>query len=480
MLSVQRIMSAIEADKYSRRKKQARTGQRYYDGRHDILDARIFYIDKNGKIKEDVTKSNIRIPHPFFREIADQEVSYILSGGIRFKTRSPELEEYLIPYFGDAFIGQIQELLTDTVVRGFGYLYWYKDGRNRTRFQYADSMRLVEVKDGEADTVNDYIIRYYPVVVADDRTATRIEVWDENKTYYYISAGGTLELDGNVPVNPCPHLLYKVGSEYYYEEVNRLPFLRLDHDRKQQSGIRAIKEIIDDYDVMNCGLSNNLQDVAEGIYVVKGFKGNSLDELVWNVRERKTIGVSEKGDLDIKTVNIPYEARKAKMEIDEKNIYRLALAFNSSQTGDGNITNIVLKSRYTLLDMKAKKLIMRLKDFLLTPLEIVLNEINEEHHTAFDLEDVKIEINPVIPTDEKEDAEIEKLNAETLQTKIGVVLDVASVIDEETLLKEICRIMELDFEEIKEKRMRPDEVAILREVLSGSVSETGTDGTAGA
>ena len=480
MLSAQRIMSAIAADKYSRQKKQARTGQRYYDGMHDILDTRIYYIDKNGILVEDVTKSNLRIPHPFFKEIADQEVSYILSGGIHFRTKSPELEEYLCPYFGDAFIGQMQELLTDTVVRGFGYLYWYKDGRNRTRFQHADSMGLVEVKDGEADTVNDYVIRYYPVVVEDNRTATRIEVWDKNETYYYISTGGTLEMDKNGPVNPCPHLLYKVGSEYYYEETNRLPFLRLDHDRSRQSGIWSIKKIIDDYDIMNCGLSNNLQDVAEGIYVVKGFKANSLDELIWNVRERKAIGVSEKGDLDIKTINIPYEARKAKMEIDEKNIYRLALAFNSSQSGDGNITNIVLKSRYTLLDMKAKKLIMRLKDFLLTPLEIVLNEINAEHHTAFDLEDVKIEIDPVIPTDEKEDAEIEKLNAETMQTKVGTVLDVASVIDEETLLKEICRAMELDYEEVKEKMMRPDEEAVLREVLSGSVSEAGTVGIAGA
>lgn len=88
MLSAQRIMSAIAADKYSKRKKQARTGQRYYDGRHDILDARIFYIDQNGKIQEDVTKSNIRIPHPFFQEIADQEVSYILSGGFISGQRS--------------------------------------------------------------------------------------------------------------------------------------------------------------------------------------------------------------------------------------------------------------------------------------------------------------------------------------------------------------------------------------------------------
>lgn len=66
MLSTNRIMSVIAADKYSNRKKQARIGQKYYEGRHDILDYRVFYIDKNGKLQEDLTKSNIRAPHPFF------------------------------------------------------------------------------------------------------------------------------------------------------------------------------------------------------------------------------------------------------------------------------------------------------------------------------------------------------------------------------------------------------------------------------
>ncbi|RAZ16704.1 hypothetical protein DK853_51860, partial [Klebsiella oxytoca] len=70
----------------------------------------------------------------------------------------------------DIFIGQLQEVLIDTVVRGFGYLYWYKDERNQTRFCHADSMGIVEVKDGDTtDTVNDYIIRYYPVAVKNNR-----------------------------------------------------------------------------------------------------------------------------------------------------------------------------------------------------------------------------------------------------------------------------------------------------------------------
>ncbi len=202
MLEPGRIVSIVEADRNSRRKKQARLGQRYYDGRHDILDYRIYYINKEGKLVEDLTKSNIRIPHPFFHEIAEQEVAYILSNGIQFKTMNEELEKFLKKYFDDRFIGELKEVVIDTVVRGFGYMYWYRDADDYTRFCHADSLGIVEVKDGETtDSINDYIIRYYPVTIKDGKTAVRMEVWDKDMTWYYLCIGGSAEPDPNVKVN---------------------------------------------------------------------------------------------------------------------------------------------------------------------------------------------------------------------------------------------------------------------------------------
>lgn len=479
MLEPGRIASIIAADKYSRRKRQARVGQKYYDGEHDILQNRIFYINKEGNLVEDLTKSNIRTPHPFFHEIAEQEVAYILSNGIQFKADSEELQEYLKPYFGDTFIGQIKEVITDTVVRGFGYVYWYRDLKGLTRFCHADSMGIVEVKDGEqTDTVNDYIIRYYPVAVKDGKTAIRVEVWDKDMTWYYIQSGGTLVPDPNVRINPCPHILYRDGEDYYYEECDRIPFLRLDNNRKQQSGVKQIKPIIDDYDLMDCGLSNNLQDINEGIYVVRGFKGQDYDELLMNVKSRKVVGVGEKGDVDIKTIDIPYEARMAKMQEDEKNIYRTALAFNASQTGDGNITNIILKSRYTLLDMKSRKLIWSIKEFLGVLLQIVIDEINTAYGTMYSVEDVTVAIDPVVPTDEKEDAEIRKLEAETIRERAGVLLDAEAVIGTEVLLKELCNVLGIDYDEAKDKETMSSEIELIREMLDGQETEGSAAGAA--
>ncbi|MCM1057722.1 MAG: phage portal protein [Firmicutes bacterium] len=478
MLEPGRIASIIAADKYSRKKKQARLGQRYYDGEHDILDYRIYYINKEGELREDLTKSNVRIPHPFFHEISEQEVAYILSGGIDFRTDDAELKKQLGSYFGDDFVGELKEVLIDAVVRGFGYIYWYRDMEGHTRFQYADSLGIIEVKDGAADdTVNDHIIRYYPVEVKDGKTALRIEVWDKDMTWYYLQTDCAVELDRNIALNPCPHMLYRAADGYYYEECSRIPFLKLPYNRTECSRLKQIKPIIDDYDSMNCGLSNNLRDITEGIYVVKGFKGQDYDELLQNVKSRKVVGVGEKGGLDIKTINIPYEARQAKMQEDEKNIYRTALAFNSSQTGDGNITNIILKSRYTLLDMKAKKLIWSLKKFLGTLLDIVLDEINTSCGTAYERAEVKIVISPVVPTDEKEDAEIRKLEAETVRERAGTLLDAAAILGDEILLQELAGLLGLDEETVRKRTEQPKEAELVKEILNGEAAEGSAAGT---
>ena len=80
MLKPTEIKTLLDNDRVSKRKLLAREGLRYYEGEHDIKGYRIFFINANGVLQEDLTKSNIRICHPFFTELVDQEVQYLLSG----------------------------------------------------------------------------------------------------------------------------------------------------------------------------------------------------------------------------------------------------------------------------------------------------------------------------------------------------------------------------------------------------------------
>lgn len=461
------ILSLINEDMNSSRKKKAKIGQKYYDGEHDIKDYKIYYFDKDGQLVEDTTRSNIKIPHPFFTEIVDQKAQYFLSGKDSFmRSDIPELQEELDYYFGDDFKKELMEQISGSSVKGFDYIYTKKNKEDRLCFEYADGMGVIEVpaKDnGNVDDNNDYVIYWYIDTQRTEKGVkeiVKIEVWDKDKTYYYQKTSGItkkvkkgetgLVLDPEAKINPRPHVVYQEGDKYYGNGFDFIPFWRLDNNRKQISDLKPIKALIDDYDLMSCGLSNNLQDISEGVYVVKGYNGSDLTELQQNIRSKKIVGVGKEGDVDIRTINIPYDARRTKLELDEKNIYRFGMGFNSSQLGDGNITNVVIKSRYTLLDLKCNKLEANVKKMLREILEPVLAEINERNKTGYTKQDVYIEFEREVITNEVDNAQIELTEAQKKQTEITTLLNIAAKLPDETLMELIFEQLDLNYEDYKD------------------------------
>lgn len=469
MLTEAEILKFIEDDSGSEKKRFAKTGQRYYEGDHDIRNYKLYYYNADGELVEDKTRSNIKIPHPFFTELVDQEVQYLLSGKDGFVFSDiPELQTELNSYFNENedFVSELNEVLTGAISKGFEYMYAYKNSEDKLAFECADSMGVVEVRAKDTDDGCEYVIYWYvDRIEKGKKKITRIQVWDKDQTYYYVRSGsGKIEKDESEKLNPRPHTIYKKGNDQstYFEGFGFIPFFRLDNCKKQFSELKPIKDLIDDYDLMSCGLSNNLQDASEYLVVVSGFQGDSLDELIQNTKTKKHIGVDAGGGVDFKTVDVPYDARKTKLELDEKNIYRFGMGFNSAQLGDGNVTNVVIKSRYALLDMKANKLEIRLKQFLKKILKVVLDEINTNNGTDYQLKDVYFKFEREIITNASDNAVIEKTDAEKQQIIINTLLDLAGTLDSETIVQNICEVLDIDYEEIKSK-LPADEAAATSE-----------------
>lgn len=464
MLTEAEILQFIQDDAFSEKKRLATIGQSYYEGEHDIKNYKLYYYDANGKLVEDKTRSNIKISHPFFTELVDQEVQYMLSGMNGFvKSDDPKLQVELDAYFNQSedFVSELYETVTGSIAKGFEYMYAYINSEGKLSFQCADSIGVVEVEGKFTGDGRDYYIYWYVERIDKDRKRVkRIQVWDNEQTYFYTQVeDGKLIFDENKPeegkYNPRPHVIYKKDNDdsTYYEGFGFIPFFRLDNCRKQFSGLKAVKELIDDYDLMSCGLSNNLQDASEYLVVVKGFEGDNLEELIQNVKTKKHIGVNGDagGDVEYKTVDVPYEARKTKLELDEKNIYRFGMGFNSAQMGDGNITNIVIKSRYALLDLKCNKLEIRLKQFLRKILKVVLQEINEMNGTDYQQKDVYFKFEREVMTNAADNAQIKLTDAQRKQTEIGTLLSLETTFGDELVIQNICEVLDIDYEEIKSK-----------------------------
>ena len=467
MLTEAEIKQFIDEDALSDKKRFAQIGERYYNGEHDILKYRLFYYNGDGVLVEDTTRANNRICHPFFTELVDQLASYMLSfegNPIRAKDTADGLQEHLDVYFDDDFWAEMQELIVGTNSKGFEYMYAFKNEDDRLAFECADSLGVVEVLAKYASDGQDHVLySYVDRIEKGKKVIKRIQDHTKDEIQFYVQEdNGDIQLDPDALLNPRPNVVWtdpKTGVQYG-KGLGFIPFWRLDNNKKQFSGLKPIKALIDDYDLMECGLSNNLEDFDTPIHVVKGYPGDDLTELQQNIKTKKIIGTDAGGDIDIKTINVPYEARKTKADEDEKNIYRFGMGFNSSQVGDGNITNIVIKSRYTLLDLKAGKLGMRVKRFLKPIIKVVLEEINAANGTDYQPSDVKVELEYIVPTNQQENAQIALTEAQTEQVRINTILNVAMAIGDEEALKAICDILDLDFDDLKD-RMAQSPVAEL-------------------
>ena len=465
MLSVGEIKKFIENDASSRAKQFAKTGVRYYEGDHDIKDYRIFFIDAEGKIQEDKTKSNIKISHPFFKLLVDQQTQYMLSGHGGFvKSDIPELQTELDAYFNEneSFVAELNGLISGTVVKGWEYMYAYKSEDDRTAFQVADSTGVVEVREKETDDGCAYVIYWFvDRIDKDNKKIKRIQVWDKQQTWFFCQEDdGSIVRDDSIPNNPRPHILYQKDGEdrLFYDDYGMIPFFRLDNGKKRFSGLKTIKALIDDYDLMNAGLSNNIQDTNEALYVVKGFDGDNLDELHFNVRSKKLIGVGESGDVDIKTIDIPVEARKTKMEVDEKNIFRFGQGVNTEALKDTSATtSIAIKSAYANLDLKCDGLQPFLLQFMRKLLKLVLKEINDRNGTDYEQKDVYFNFEREIITNAQENAQIDLVKAQEQQAKVTTILNTASMLGQELTAQLVCEALELDYDDVKDKLPKPED-----------------------
>ena len=464
MLKIEEIMQFIQDDATSEKKLAAKVGQNYYEGRHDILNYRMFYFNDDGQPVEDKFRSNIKITHPFFTELVDQVVQYILSGndGI-IKSDDPALQAELDAYFNsnEDFVAELAEVITGCMAKGYEYMYAYKNADDKLAFQCADCLGVVEVRAKDTDDNCEYVIyRYVDRIEKGRKLIHRIQVWDDKQTWFYVQKNNDkLELDESEPINPKPHVIFtEEGSpEKYFEGFGFIPFFRLDNNKKQVSGLATIKDLIDDYDLMASSLSNNLVDFDTPIHVVKGFEGD-LDEMIHNLKVKKHMGVPEGGDFERQVIDVPYQARQAKLDLDEKNIYRFGMGLNTSGLKDTNATtNIAIKAAYSLLDLKATKFEIKLKQFLRKILKIVLAEINDQNGTDYQMSQIYFEFDHEVMSNAQENAQIELTQAQKQQTTINTLLALADRLDNETIIQNICDVLELDYNEIKHKLPDPDE-----------------------
>ena len=405
-------------------------GERYYRIKNDILGKKLneynFYNQESRMIEKKINpnKSDIHLPHSFYRKQVDQKKIYVAGKPITItynapvigdKTDAVKLQEKKIDNLVWNKLGfNFEELIKNSIVNasnaGRTWLHPnYKDGK--LIFEKYDAKECRPIYDSETETHLVGMIHFYTIEDIEEKTEKiRVEYWDDKEVVYYIEekqADGTESIfveDVTRPRSGC-HFTKEIYDSVLDSLITvekhswgRVPFIEIKNNEDRETDLKPIKNLIDAYDLINSNYVNTIEDLREIVWLITGYGAEDLLALIENLRVNGVARTNDTtGSIDAKLLAIPYEAREALLKGLKELIYEFGRAVdttNKDLVGKAP-SGVSLEFLFSDLDMKADDIITSLRTSLYEVIWYVLEDLKSEGKVTSDIEvfDFKIEFN---------------------------------------------------------------------------------------
>lgn len=353
----------------SQERKDMIIGERYYRNKSDILDRKRMTIGEGGAQVEARNLANNKIVHGFLRKLVDQKAGYLLSKEMSIQTEDKAYDELLTGIFDKAFRRLLKSLLKEAIKKGRAWLHVYYDEEGRFRFKKLPSEEIIPLWKDAAHTELQALIRVYEVEAYSGKKKTtiqKVEFWHAGGVNRYVI--GTGSLAGPAVGGLIPDVEAKAGDISSHFAVidggdaehplnwERIPFICFKYNEDELPLISLLKSQIDEYDQKKSDNSNNLEDLPNSVYVIRGYDGTDLGEFRRNLSLLRAVKVSadDNSGVDTLSLEIDTEAYKNHMDMTRNDIYEFgrgvdtqADSFATAPSGEA------LKFLYADLDMDA-------------------------------------------------------------------------------------------------------------------------------
>lgn len=366
--SVDNLVDLIKKD--IQNKKDKYIANKYYRYKPQDQPLTIDVVDNNGEVRTIDVEKSTKLYINYFKMLVNQKVEYLLSN-------EPTINSKL-PYTNTVITDMLESLVLNASLDTTAWLHFYVY-KNKLDWIIIHDVEIIPIYDMFNKNIEE-IIRYYLI----DKDTYKIEHWTLTGISYHI-----IKKDKITSLEDTTH--YQTNEEYQGQIVNSeyfnfkiLPFIPLYNNKAKISDLDDVRECVDYYNSICSGLIDNIDKFQEAITLLKGFSGDesNLKDTLKNMRKYKMVGLPEGGDIGSMTVEIPVEARALLIELLKDNIFLLGRGVDPNKIGDGNITNIVIRSRYENLNMKCNSTEKQVKLFF----EQFINFINTFYNSSYNKE----------------------------------------------------------------------------------------------
>lgn len=418
------LKKEIERDRRSDKKKNMDDGVKYYKVKNTKIFEEVNFdrTTIDGTEYVDTDHPNIKIPHGFMRILVKQKRAYLVGKPLSLNFKGEEddeskeiiqdRKEELSNYLGDYFHDFTNRLVTNVSNKGVEYIHVYLDEEGKFKYMLADARNIIPIYDEKSGEILIGVINYWEekfTNVTTGETSTRIkaEIWGENTVSYYVTdKSGEFIPDPDHEINPKGHFQVTdtLTQETTQEGWGKVPFIEVKNDDDMMTDLEAIKDMIDAYDYTMSDEANDLSQIQQLIWILKGYRGTSLKEFMQNLKKYKSMKVDKDGSAETRGSEIPHETRNVHLKRLEDNIYIFGMGVNLNPEKLGNNpTGIFISFMYNLLDQKAEILMRKMKPALQDFMWFLWKYMEDEpERIEFDPEEISFSFNKTLMTNDSE------------------------------------------------------------------------------
>lgn len=350
------IVKEIKRFKNSQRRKEMLDGERYFDGKHDILIRERTVIGKDGDLEVVKNLPNNRIVDNQYKKMVIQKSNYLLGQPFTVQADNDAYVKILKKFLNKKFMRTLKAVGEDSLNCGIGWLFPMYDEKGQFIFKRFRPWEIIPGWKDAEHTELEYFIRIYEVVAYvgnEEKIIEKVEIYDETGiSYFELTDGGKLLPDGE------QHVPYFSIEDQGFNWT-KIPLIAFKYNNKEIPLIKMVKSLQDGLNLIESNFQNQMEeDPRNTILVVVNYDGENLGEFRRNlatygaVKVRTVDGAG--GDVRTLQVEVNAENYKAIIELFKKAIIENAMGYDAKDermAGTPNQMNI--QSMYNDIDLDA-------------------------------------------------------------------------------------------------------------------------------
>ena len=351
------IEREITRFKVSKKRREMLTGERYYQGFHDVLSKKRQAIGEDGKLTDVDNLPNNKIIDNQYKKMVVQKVNYLVGQPITFQSDNKQFMDALKQLFGRKFMKFLKRIGTDAENEGICWVFPTYDDDGCLIFKKFKGHEIIPGWRDADHTILDYAIRIYAMIsysgTADETIVEKVEVYDETGISYFELQGGHL-----VAEEPFHQAYFTVEGEHPFNWT-KIPLIPFKRDADEIPLIRCCKSLQDGINDIMSNFENNMEEDARNtILILVNYDGENLGSFRRNLANYGAVKVKTvdgaAGDLKTLQVEVNAENYKVILEIFKKALIENCMGFDAKDDRLGGQPNQMnIQSMYSDIDLDA-------------------------------------------------------------------------------------------------------------------------------